>query len=690
MIEVGSPTPRVSPRRGPLYALERQRWLAGLALLLAVPLPLTGVVTWPVVAVFAGVASLVGLSRQVLRPVPNWVENLLAPLVVVIVVMAGGLRFGILRPVAHLAVLVAAVRLPGSARPERTRTVAALLALVGVAGIASSTHVALVAYLVVVLGAVVTAAARLELLSLAERGGGGRRVDWPPPRLVAATVLIAFAVATPLFALLPRLRSPFAAAPMTGGAVSGFRETVSLNNIRSIQVSRARALHVKLEDGEEPGGEWLRLVGATTQSYRGGLWAQGQKGRERLLPGPDGEVVLEAESGPSAQLAVTIEKPSDRVFLPPGATRLEVAERVTFWRDPQGSLGTQRRLEPPITYGVVFQPGEVVLPPPNEGDLELPDELAELRPFAAELTAGATNATAAANLLEEHLRTQFGYTLQWPLDAPFQRDPVAWFLFEGKRGHCEFFASAMVMLLRALDVPARLQTGYLGGEPDGAGGWVVRDSNAHAWVVAWVDGRWRVFDPTPAAGRPAFSSAARLAPWRLTWLRVEEAWDRWVLTFSLADQLELLRRGWESATAAWRPALRLLVAGVLAGGLLALALAWRRRLVSAGPREIPEVTARAVDRLRRETVRRGWVVAGVTPRALGGEITRRCPAAGESAGWLVATHEAVRYGGQEAPAAAEVRRRLQATMRCLAAADGSGAGVESAHAPPARPAKRGR
>lgn len=660
-------------------------------MLLAVPLPLTGVVTWPVVAVFAGVALLVGLSRQVLRPVPNWVENLLAPLVVVIVVMAGGLRFGILRPVAHLAVLVAAVRLPGSARPERTRTVAALLAIVGVAGIASSTHVALVGYLVVVLGAVVTAAARLELLGLAERGGGGRRVDWPPPRLVAATVLIAFAVATPLFALLPRLRSPFAALPMTGGAVSGFRETVSLNNIRSIQVSRARALHVKLDEGEEPAGEWLRLVGATTQSYRGGLWAQGQKGRERLLPGPDGEVVLGGEFATPARLSITIEKASDRIFVPPGATRLRVAERVTFWRDPQGSLGIQQRLEPPITYGVTFQPGEVVLPPPNAGDLELPDELVELRSLAAEVTAGATNATAAANFLEEHLRTQFGYTLQWPLDAPFQRDPVAWFLFEGKRGHCEFFASAMVMLLRALDIPARLQTGYLGGEPDGAGGWVVRDANAHAWVVAWVDGRWRAFDPTPAAGRPAFSSATRLPPWRLTWLRVEEAWDRWVLTFSLADQLELLRRGWDGAAAGWRRAVRLAIgAAVLAGLLGVVAAAWRRRRATAATVPLNEATACAVDRLRREAVRRGWAMAGVTPRVLGGEVTRRCPAAGESAHWLVATHEAVRYGGQKAPAAAEVRRRLRATMRCLAAADGSGKGVESAHAPPARPAGQGR
>ncbi len=648
--------------------LERQRWLAGLALLLAVPLPLTGVVTWPVAGLFAAVAVTVGLARRPLSPLPNWLENLLAPLVVVVVVMAGGLRFGILRPVAHLAVLVAAARLPGSAQPTRTASFAALLTLVGVAGIASSTNVALVVYLPIVLSVVILAVGRLELVGLAERFGAGRRADWPSPRLVAASLLIAALVATPLFALLPRLRSPFAAGVMTGGAVSGFRETVSLNNIRSVQVSRARALRVTLEHGSEPAGEWLRLVGATSQSYRGGLWAQGQLGRERLLPDAEGDLKLGNDPTSAARLAVTVEKPSDRIFLPPGATRVQLGERVPFWRDSQGSLEASRRLEAGFSYTAVFDPTRVVLPPPNSGDLEIPQDLSELRSLAAHIAAGASNRLAAANLLEEHLRTAFGYTLEWPLDAPFSRDPVAWFLLEGKRGHCEFFASAMVMLLRSLDIPARLQTGYLGGEPDGAGGWVVRDANAHAWVVAYVDGGWRVFDPTPAVGRPTFTSALRLPPWRLTWLRIEEFWDRWVLTFSLVDQLELARRLWESAVASWRPLALWLGGAVVGVGLLmAGALVWRRRTPGAGGVKVHHVTARAMDRLRWEALRRAWVREGVTPRELRRVLVQRCPRAGSHVEWLVATHEAVRYRGEPPPRRAEVRRQLRATLRSLPA-----------------------
>lgn len=668
-------------------AVERQRWLAGLSLLLAVPLPLTGVVTWPVAVLFAGAAVLVGTARRVLKPVPNWVENLLAPLVVLVVVAAGGLRFGILRPVAHLAVLVAAVRLPGCARPERVKGFAALLTLIGVAGIASSTHVALAGYLAVVLATVVTGVARLELLGLGERMGAGTPVPWPPMRLVVVSVAIAFTVAAPLFAVLPRLRSPFAAGVMTGGAVSGFRETVSLNNIRSIQVSRARALHVRLEGEEEARGEWLRLVGATTQSYRGGLWAQGQRGRQRLLPDAEGRVTW-SEAAASARLQVTVEKPSDRVFVPPGAVAITMADRQPFWRDPQGSLGTWRPLEPPFSYQVAFDPTRVELPPPNLGDLELPEELEVLREYAREITRGASNPMAAANLLEGHLRDDFLYSLKWPLDAPFARDPVAWFLFEGRQGHCEFFASAMVMLLRALDIPARLQTGYLGGEPDGAGGWVVRDANAHAWVVAYVGGGWRVFDPTPAVGRPAFTPAARLPTWRLTWLRLEEAWDRWVLTFSLADQLELLRRGWEEVVGSWRQLVFVALRGAaLAALVVLLGAAWQRLRRSArGPR-LSDVTARAVDRVRREAWRRGWVGPGSTPRQLCQEVSQRCPAVAESLAWLIGTHEEVRYRGAPPPPPAAVRRRLRATLRRLsplsAAARGGGGWAHAPSAPPA-------
>ena len=79
-------------------------------------------------------------------------------------------------------------------------------------------------------------------------------------------------------------------------------------------------------------------------------------------------------------------------------------------------------------------------------------------------------------------------------------DPLADFLFERRKGHCEYFASAMAVMLRTLGIPSRLVTGFQGGAYNPVSGWsVVRASDAHSWVEAWIDGRgWITFDPTPA------------------------------------------------------------------------------------------------------------------------------------------------------------------------------------------------
>src|SRR5512136_3266464 len=141
--------------------LERQRWLAALALAVAVPLPFTGVVSWPFLLPFLVVATWVVSSRRPLAPPPAWLENVLAPLILAAVVAAGGVRYGVLRPVSQLAVLVAAVRLPACGQRSRAMSTGGTLALVGVAGIASSTHPSLALYLVVLLAFVLVAVGRL-------------------------------------------------------------------------------------------------------------------------------------------------------------------------------------------------------------------------------------------------------------------------------------------------------------------------------------------------------------------------------------------------------------------------------------------------------------------------------------------------------------------------------------------------
>ena len=93
-------------------------------------------------------------------------------------------------------------------------------------------------------------------------------------------------------------------------------------------------------------------------------------------------------------------------------------------------------------------------------------------------------------------REAFVYTLAPPL---LDHDPVDGFLFETRRGFCEHYASAFVVLLRAAGIPARVVTGYQGGEINPRGGYMmVRQSDAHAWAEALVDGEWRRYDPTAA------------------------------------------------------------------------------------------------------------------------------------------------------------------------------------------------
>src|SRR5205823_7966910 len=90
----------------------------------------------------------------------------------------------------------------------------------------------------------------------------------------------------------------------------------------------------------------------------------------------------------------------------------------------------------------------------------------------------------------------FVYTLAAPL---LEREPVDQFLFEARRGFCEHYASSFVVLLRAAGIPARIVTGYQGGEINPLGGYmIVRQSDAHAWAEAVVDGQWQRFDPTAA------------------------------------------------------------------------------------------------------------------------------------------------------------------------------------------------
>jgi transglutaminase-like putative cysteine protease len=169
--------------------------------------------------------------------------------------------------------------------------------------------------------------------------------------------------------------------------------------------------------------------------------------------------------------------------------------------------------------------------------LQLPPLDPKIPLLAYEVTAGVRRDEDRAKAIETHLRTRYGYTLEL-LDEPVD-DPLAHFLFVRRKGHCEYFASSMTVMLRMLGIPSRVVTGFQSGTFNPMTGWyIIRASDAHSWVEAYLPKRgWTTFDPTPSGETLAYSSLlARLALYSDA---AETFWEEWVLNYNLERQLNL-------------------------------------------------------------------------------------------------------------------------------------------------------
>jgi len=196
-------------------------------------------------------------------------------------------------------------------------------------------------------------------------------------------------------------------------------------------------------------------------------------------------------------------------------------------------------------------------PPLNRDELrrmlELPLQFdARVQRMALQAAGTENNPGLQARRLVDYLQSNFSYTLELPETE--HEDPIAHFLFERKKGHCEYFASSLALMLRSIGIPARVVTGFQGGTLNPVNGWyTVRASDAHSWVEAYIPGNgWTAYDATPAAARLQTPSLFS----RVTNL-VEAAdlfWQDWVLQydldrqFKLANQLEQSRFGTRTRT----------------------------------------------------------------------------------------------------------------------------------------------
>jgi hypothetical protein len=197
------------------------------------------------------------------------------------------------------------------------------------------------------------------------------------------------------------------------------------------------------------------------------------------------------------------------------------------------------RLEPPPPDALRRARGR--MPSRFSVYLALPPEITpRTRALAARITSGLTNNYDRAVAIQQWLTTNLSYTLE--LEEP-KTEPVDYFLFERKKGHCEYFASAFAVLARAAGIPTRQVNGFLGGEWNEYQGYVaVRAGDAHSWDEVYFPGQgWVTFDATPASdqlGRGGDGWRARLSRY-LDTLRFQ--WTKWVIEYDLASQLGLFR-----------------------------------------------------------------------------------------------------------------------------------------------------
>ena len=185
--------------------------------------------------------------------------------------------------------------------------------------------------------------------------------------------------------------------------------------------------------------------------------------------------------------------------------------------------------------------------------LQVPQLDKRILPFTQSVTARATNPYDKAVAIENYLRTRFTYTLD--LTGNVDKDPLATFLFKTRAGHCEYFASAMTIMLRAIGIPSREVNGFLPGEYNDLGGdYIVRASDAHSWVEAYFPGTgWVTFDPTPASNeQPGFLSRLGLY---VDWMELN--WNEWVINYDFAHQVQMAQnmqrntRNWTEAARNW-------------------------------------------------------------------------------------------------------------------------------------------
>jgi hypothetical protein len=360
-----------------------------------------------------------------------------------------------------------------------------------------------------------------------------------------------------IFFSLPRLSGGYLSKlAQQNDLVSGFSDNVSLGEIGRIQQSSQVVMHVRVENGEK--GPGILMRGNSLSDFDGKNWLNpphyaqawnniggsfdvrlpAQLRHLRLAEGSPHRIVkyrvmLEPIG---TNVIFTIPSP-DYLFGPFREVSIDHAQTLlnTDRDRPTGNYGGISDLSQPTLQELEQSSGEY----PAEVQLrytKLPDTLdPRIADLAHQITAKVKTPIEKAAAIQAYL-SKYRYTLELPSQR--QKDPVAYFLFERKAGHCEYFASAMAVLLREEGIPSRIVNGFRGGEwNELTGNFIIRAKDAHSWVEVYFPGvGWYAFDPTPQGSLPVITMWNRVS---LYIDAAREFWREWIVNYDFVHQERL-------------------------------------------------------------------------------------------------------------------------------------------------------
>jgi hypothetical protein len=630
-----------------------------------------------VLAILIGWGHEQARERGAVRPALGW--SLVATAAVAIAVDLFYLAYSLLDGMVHLLLFLILLRLfmRRGLKDLRDAALLSFFMLVAAASISFSVGFLLVFVVFLVLGTWMLILNHVvsELEQAGHQGAAGtasRRVFFRGPltRVSLVAAAITFSLAGGLFFVIPRVGQ--AALPLRaqiGRMVTGFADRVDLGSFGEIENDHSVVMRVYLPD--EPADPaplpTLRWRGVAFDQFDGTTWSGMSAPRRFMRRGAGGDfgIALPHSAGPVVRQEIFLEPMgTDALFAAPRALRLELRAPALVMDDMGGlstSSATARlhyvveselegpgRIERPRTSS--RRPLAALTAEDRRRFLQLPPLAPEIARLAREARAGAPDAEAAARRISAHLSANYRYTLA--LKRQTTRPPLEEFLLVRRSGNCEYFAAAMAVMLRSEGIPSRVVAGFQQGEWNPYGRYfMVRLSDAHSWVEAYIDGRgWVTFDPSPRG-----DAAAEAAPGSVS-LYLDAArmrWYRYVINWSLHDQVQLAQTVHRQASdvrlglswpRSWRVSPTLLMGGGLAVVVLLVWLAGRRGPVR-GKAGAGAAMPAFYERTLRLLARRGFAPGETeTARQFASRVGAAAPDRADALARLTRHYERARFG----------------------------------------------